>query len=380
MSEQCGERAIVCHDCRFDVNDFARALKPFLKEACEEACRAALSAHMVGLESLALRVSSLEQQCAGVTGKASCRSHPDNASKDCQARPDMSSCSGDSTRNSGSIAPNVGQEEMFEWDDILCEEGSSSSNLATMSGAELRQDPASSYLGSGSTFDCNHLDSEALCGSSAFDSEYSLSSDDTIRIRELPLADGVHASTGCQLWPASRALGHFLHRESSLIAGKSVIELGAGCGFAGIVAAKYASRCIITDADQETVFNLRYNLLANRNFWLSGRSKESLPEVVSETLLWEEVAKTGWPPARRADVVIGSDIIYGNWGALVTKVVQNIMVPSGTVIMISATDRGGLIEFKTSMEGAGFDVDLSDFVFDGKRFLLYRCGPRRLNK
>jgi predicted nicotinamide N-methyase len=283
----------------------------------------------------------------------------------------------------------------------------SSSNLATIHGdspagnAKFAQhrDEASSSPGSTFEFDFDALESaefsgqqklalkgvESICderlyNQCGFVSEYSLPSGEVINIRELPLADGVHASTGCQLWPASMALGHFLLSEPSLIAGKSLIELGAGCGFAGIVAARYASQCIITDADQETVENLRYNLLTNRKLWLEGCSEGSSPEVLAETLLWEDVVKNGWPPARRADVVIGSDIIYGNWGALVTKVVQNIMVPSGTVIMISATDRGGLTEFKACMEGAGFNVDLSDYFFDGKRFLLYKCGPRSLTK
>jgi len=363
VSERSGEKVdqnVIEHGCQFDLHDFARALRPFLREACEEACKAALSAHIVGLESLALRVASLEQQCVGVTSDATGSCSTDAVgSTSCQAQPNTTSCSADSTRSLGSIVPTVGQEEMFEWDNILCEEDLSSSNLTTTV--------------------CEIVTDDRLFDQSGFISEYRLSTDDTIRIRELPLADGVHASTGCQLWPASMALGHFLHRESSLIAGKSVIELGAGCGFAGIVAARYAKQCIITDADQETVVNLRYNLLTNRKFWLTGRSNRSSPEVLAETLLWEDVVKSGWPPARRADVVIGSDIIYGNWGALVTKVVQNLLVPSGMVIMISATDRGGLIEFKTSMEVAGFDVDMSDFFFEGKRFLLYKCGPRSLN-
>lgn len=51
-----------------------------------------------------------------------------------------------------------------------------------------------------------------------------------IRIRELPMADGVYASTGCQLWSASVALAQELARRQSLVAGRSVIEVVAMSG------------------------------------------------------------------------------------------------------------------------------------------------------
>lgn len=218
-------------------------------------------------------------------------------------------------------------------------------------------------------------DDEAIKGS-LFVQDVVLQDCSTIRIQELPLADGVHASTGCQLWPASIALAHLLLSRPSLIMGKSVIELGAGCGFAGIVAARLAERAVVTDADTETVKNLRHNVLMNADYWLKDRPSKRPPiDVSAERLAWEDVVRNGWPPERRADVVIGSDIIYGNWGQTVVKVAEHLLYPSGTMIMLSAEDRGGLPEFERSMVSAGFEVELSHWYDADKRFLLYICGP-----
>lgn len=202
--------------------------------------------------------------------------------------------------------------------------------------------------------------------SSAFVQDVDLNAYSTLRIRELPLADGVLASTGCQLWPAGIALARLLLKEPALVEGKSVIELGAGCGFAGIVAARLAERVLITDAERETVLNLRHNLLLNSHYWLNGRPSGRPPvDVCAETLLWEDVVRNGWPPCHRFDVLIGSDIIYGNWGPMVAKVAQRVLYPSGSMIMISALDRGGLPEFESAMTSAGYKVEQTSFLDSG---------------
>mmetsp|Transcript_65614 Transcript_65614/g.116474 ORF Transcript_65614/g.116474 Transcript_65614/m.116474 type:complete len:352 (-) Transcript_65614:191-1246(-) len=206
---------------------------------------------------------------------------------------------------------------------------------------------------------------------SVFDLRVDLDGLGHINIRELPLADGVHASTGCQLWPASVALGRVLLSRPWLIHRKSVIELGAGCGFAGVAAARLAHKVLITDCDAETVANLHHNVARNWKFWHEvGATKQ----ISTATLDWRDLLKHGWPANRRMDVVIGSDIIYGNWGPMVAGVAEKVLNPDGQLVMVSAEDRGGLPEFRRAMEASGFSVDVSHWVDNGKRFLLYICG------
>ena len=45
-----------------------------------------------------------------------------------------------------------------------------------------------------------------------------------VRIRELPMADGVHASTGCQLWSSSIVLARHLMARPELVKEKKVLE------------------------------------------------------------------------------------------------------------------------------------------------------------
>lgn len=196
-----------------------------------------------------------------------------------------------------------------------------------------------------------------------------------VTIRELGFADGVHGSTGNQLWPTSVALGHLILGDPSLVAGKSVLELGAGCGFASVIAARFARRVVVTDLEAETLDNARHNLITNATFWCSDAKPipGHMKEVIVQELDWKRVERFGWPQDRRVDVVIGSDIIYGNWGGLIAQVVHKLILPGGLFIMMSAEDRGGLEFFEEAMAAVGFDVHLSHRYDGDARYRLYMC-------
>lgn len=46
--------------------------------------------------------------------------------------------------------------------------------------------------------------------------------------------------TGQIVWPSSEALSQFIVDNHTMFLGKTILELGAGAGLAGIVAANYA--------------------------------------------------------------------------------------------------------------------------------------------
>mmetsp|Transcript_20195 Transcript_20195/g.55949 ORF Transcript_20195/g.55949 Transcript_20195/m.55949 type:complete len:275 (-) Transcript_20195:7-831(-) len=196
-----------------------------------------------------------------------------------------------------------------------------------------------------------------------------------VTIRELGFADGVHGSTGNQLWPTSVALGNLILEEPGLVAGKSVLELGAGCGFASVIAARFARRLVVTDLEAETLDNARHNLMRNATLWWSDTKpiQMRMEEVTIQQLDWKRVEKFGWPQDRRVDVVIGSDIIYGNWGGLIAQVVHKLILPGGVFIMMSAEDRCGLEFFEEAMVAVGFDVQRSHRHDTDTRYLLYIC-------
>ncbi|KAI0937635.1 hypothetical protein AcW1_001532 [Taiwanofungus camphoratus] len=83
----------------------------------------------------------------------------------------------------------------------------------------------------------------------------------TIQIRLV----GSHPLWGHYLWNASRAFASYLDGHPDLYRGRSVLELGAGGGLPGIVAAKNGARTVVlTDyPDASLLENLVYNVQKN---------------------------------------------------------------------------------------------------------------------
>ena len=105
--------------------------------------------------------------------------------------------------------------------------------------------------------------------------------------------------TGLQLWAASLVLSRWLVELRPQLIGRGVIELGAGCGLCGIVAARVcqAAPVVLTDLAVSTMENLRHNLSANQL---------APPEAQVQVLDWRD--RETWPAAQ--PVVIGADLIY----------------------------------------------------------------------
>lgn len=115
-------------------------------------------------------------------------------------------------------------------------------------------------------------------------------------------------TTGYRTWEAALHLGSYLltSEGSSLIAGKNVLELGAGTGFISVLCAKHleAKHLTTTDGDEGVIESLKENLFLNE---LDDKN------VNASVLRWghglagswvEEECET-WP----YDVVLGADIV-----------------------------------------------------------------------
>ena len=69
---------------------------------------------------------------------------------------------------------------------------------------------------------------------------------------------------GEPVWPAARALGCWLQQRPETVAGRRVLELGAGCGAPGILAAiAGASEVILTDGDASLIGLMQRNTELN---------------------------------------------------------------------------------------------------------------------
>lgn len=96
-----------------------------------------------------------------------------------------------------------------------------------------------------------------------------------------------------KIWPASLVLGHALANLPP--AGHSLLEVGAGCGVAGLVAAALGFNACITDINPDALLFARINILKNN---LGERARARRADIESDNL------------GERFSLVLGAEILY----------------------------------------------------------------------
>ncbi|KAL3665326.1 hypothetical protein V7S43_009367 [Phytophthora oleae] len=124
-----------------------------------------------------------------------------------------------------------------------------------------------------------------------------------------------HDLTGQVVWPVSIFLAWYLVAHRDEIAGKTVVELGAGAGLSGLVASQFAAQTALTDGN-DIVLEL---LEENAEFNADSSKVQTLP------LLWGdrksvEAFERAFP--HPVDVLIGADVVC--WPILVKPILQTI--------------------------------------------------------
>eukprot|EP00644_Phytophthora_capsici_P001906 jgi/Phyca11/6817/fgenesh1_pm.PHYCAscaffold_14_\ len=124
-----------------------------------------------------------------------------------------------------------------------------------------------------------------------------------------------HDLTGQVVWPVSIFLAWYLVAHRDDIAGKTVVELGAGAGLSGLVASQFAAHTALTDGNDIVLELLEENAKVNAD----PSKVQALP------LLWgdrksAEAFERAFP--RPVDVLIGADVVC--WPILVKPILQTI--------------------------------------------------------
>ncbi|KAI9735410.1 MAG: hypothetical protein M1818_006416 [Claussenomyces sp. TS43310] len=148
-------------------------------------------------------------------------------------------------------------------------------------------------------------------------------------------------TTGLRTWEASLHLGSFLcsSRCPVNIAGKTVLELGAGTGFLSILCARYldAVHVTATDGSDTVVSELP------TNFYLNNLQDAS--QIYATELIWGHALMGGetaeWNLGRKIDVVLGADVTYDSSviPSLVATVVDLINLFPEVKVILGATIR-----------------------------------------
>ncbi|RKO83868.1 putative methyltransferase-domain-containing protein [Blyttiomyces helicus] len=119
----------------------------------------------------------------------------------------------------------------------------------------------------------------------------------TIREDQLLTSGG---TTGLHTWNASLRFAEFLSSNPTIIANRSILELGSGVGFLGLACSLLGARSVtMTDVDDDVIKRLTENVELNR----TRIGASVVPDV--QKLDWDEARE---PSA--AEIIIGADIMY----------------------------------------------------------------------
>ncbi|HEU4566157.1 MAG TPA: methyltransferase domain-containing protein [Gemmatimonadaceae bacterium] len=148
---------------------------------------------------------------------------------------------------------------------------------------------------------------------------------------------------GVALWPAAIALAHEIAARAEELRGRTVLELGAGTGLPGIVAASLGARVTQTDRQEAAMALCRLN--GERN---------GVAVAAYRLADW-----TAWDDAARHDWIIGSDILYAErMHSHLRGILERNLAPGGRVLLSDPLRRSsfGLLE---ALDASGWTVAMS---------------------
>jgi len=117
------------------------------------------------------------------------------------------------------------------------------------------------------------------------------------------------SSTGLTMWRAAEELARLVFEQKEMFEDCSVLELGAGLGLCGILAAKVGrpKKVVLTDGCPETCERLRQNIEANGPYEQQG-GQALQPEV--EQLWWGQHQEFCDKNPLGFDIILAADVIY----------------------------------------------------------------------
>jgi predicted nicotinamide N-methyase len=125
---------------------------------------------------------------------------------------------------------------------------------------------------------------------------------------------------GLMLWASAVGLAERLVEEPALVTGKRVLELGAGVGLPGLVAASLgAAEVSQTDYQDDALNLLRHNAAAN-----------SIDNITIRQGDWRDFFTNGLP----YDLVIASDVLYERTlHAPLAALLPELIAPDGAILL-----------------------------------------------
>lgn len=164
------------------------------------------------------------------------------------------------------------------------------------------------------------------------------------REEELCFLDERRLPFGVVLWPAAIALAHEV--ASRRFAGARVLEIGAGTGLPGIIAASLGAHVVETDRHRLVLHVCKLNAARNGVTTIEHREAD-----------W-----TAWDDAARYDCILGSDVLYGDGHhPYLRRIFEENLAPGG-LILLADPFRTTSLALLEAMEADGWHVSMNKWI------------------
>lgn len=148
---------------------------------------------------------------------------------------------------------------------------------------------------------------------------------------------------GVALWPSAIALAHEIGTRADAFKGTSVLELGAGTGLPGIVAASLGARVVQTDRHGVPMHVCRRNAERNR--------VEGVEHRLADWTEWDDPGRYGW--------ILGSDILYAEaMHPHLRRIFESSLAPGGRVLLADPF-RSASIRMLETLEADGWRIGMT---------------------
>lgn len=161
---------------------------------------------------------------------------------------------------------------------------------------------------------------------------------------------------GVMLWPASIALAHDVLSRAQVLPGKRVLELGAGTGIPGIIAASLGAQVVQIDRSDVALHVCRMN-----------KERNGATQIELENSDWND-----FHADQPFDLILGADVLYAtSMHERLREICEQHLAPGGQVLFADPL-RAQSLALLGAMETSGWRVSLAKWT------IQVDTGPRTI--